>query len=234
MLLAHDPVGFPTDPHPVRPGTSAALTARTIDATVHPPLVRAQESVAAAIPRLADTVTSPLFLTTVGLTLILVWMAVRMRSKMVGLVLSAMLVMTLTSFRPVRDSDPAQIADTAPARQSEYSDRFESPEYAPPTRFERPQYAPPTPEPAPFTIRLPRRPEPLRPDVDRIMQDEEELRAAIEQLRDRIEAELRRRARDPHRRYEFRSTRWIRKLPKPVREWAHAGQQTIVAWARDP
>jgi hypothetical protein len=222
MTIAHDPVSFPTDPHPVRPGTSAALTARTIDATVHPPIVRAQESVAAAIPRLVDTVSSPLFLTTVALTLVLVWMAVRMRSRMVGLVLSAMLVMTLTSFRPARDSDPAQIAENAPARQREYSGRFE-----------RREYAPPTPEPAPFTIRLPRRPEPLRPDVDRIMQDEEELRAAIEELTARIEAELRRRAR--HQSYDYRSARrWIRKLPKPVREWAYAGQETIVAWARDP
>lgn len=221
MIIAGDPPYYPTDPHPVRPGTSAALTARTIDATVHPPIVRAQESVAAAIPRLVDTVSSPLFLTTVGLTLILVWMAVRMRSRMIGLVLSAMLVMTLTSFRPARDSDPAQIAETAPARQSEYSDRFE-----------RPEYAPPTPEPGPFRIRMPRRPEPLRPDVDRIMQDEEQLRAAIEELTARIEAELRRRAR--HQSYDYRSARrWIRRLPPSLQEWAVAGQQTIAAWDRD-
>ena len=223
MTTAHDPVGFPTDPHPVRPGTSAALTARTIDATVHPPLVRAQESVAAAIPRLADTVTSPLFLTSVGLTLILVWMTVRMRSRMLGLVLSAMLVMALTSFRPVRDSDPAQIADTAPARQSRYSDRFE-----------RHEYARPIPDPAPFTILVPRRPERLRPDVDQIRMDEQELRAAIDELKGRIEAELRRRARDTHRQhYEYRSTAWIRRLPRPVRDWARAGRQTVVAWAED-
>ena len=231
-MTAHDPVSFPTDPHPVRPGTSAALTARTIDATVHPPIVRAQESVAAAIPRLVDTVSSPLFLTTVGLTLILVWMAFRMRSRMIGLVLSAMLVMTLTSFRPARDSDPAQIAETARARQSEYSDRFERTQYAPSTRFERPEYAPPTPQPGPFTIRMPRRPEPLRPDVDRIMQDEEQLRAAIEELTARIEGELRRRAR--HQSYDYRSARrWIRRLPPSLQEWAVAGQQTIAAWDRD-
>jgi hypothetical protein len=43
MTYPHDPVDFPTDPHPVRPGTSEALTARTIDATVHSPLVRVCE-----------------------------------------------------------------------------------------------------------------------------------------------------------------------------------------------
>src|SRR5436189_5620430 len=52
----HYPVDYPTDAHPVRPGTSDALTARTIDATVHPPLVRAQETVVALGPRIAGSV----------------------------------------------------------------------------------------------------------------------------------------------------------------------------------
>ena len=43
----------PTDA--VRPGTRDALTARTIDATVPPPLVRAQETVVALGPRIAPS-----------------------------------------------------------------------------------------------------------------------------------------------------------------------------------
>lgn len=223
MILADDPPYYPTDPHPVRPGTSDALTARTIDATVHPPIVRAQETVVAAVPRIVETLSSPLFLTTLGLTLVLVWMAARLRSRMVGLALSAMLVMTLTSFRPSWIPDQSQPVVDTDSRETESSDRWE-----------RNDYSTPPPDPAPYVLRIPTRPHAPMPDIGEIRMDQEELRAAIEELRHHIEAELRRRARDQHHHYEYRSTRWIRKLPRPVREWAHAGQQTIVAWARDP
>lgn len=222
-MIANDPGYYPTDPHPVRPGTSAALTARTIDATPPPPLVQAQETVAAAIPRITATVGSPLFLTTLGLTLVLVWMAVRLRSRMVGLMLSAMLMMTLTSFRPMGSPEQSQTVDDAVAQESE-----------PAERWRRPDYSQPASEPTPYVLRIPTRPHAPMPDMGEIRMDEEELRAAIDELREHIEAELRRRARDPHQHYEFRSTRWMRRLPQPVREWAAAGQQTIVAWARDP
>jgi hypothetical protein len=105
------------DPVPVRPGTSDALFARTIDATVHPPLVRAQETVAALVPRAADAVApliSPLFLSALALTLIAIWVAHRMRYRPSALVLAALLVMTLTSFHPMPQADPLQIADSRP------------------------------------------------------------------------------------------------------------------------
>lgn len=38
------------NPDAVRPGTSDALFARTIDATIYPPLVRAQETAVALAP----------------------------------------------------------------------------------------------------------------------------------------------------------------------------------------
>src|SRR5947207_8918760 len=97
------PVGYLTDP-PVRPGTSDALTARTIDATVHPPLVRAQETVQALGPRIVQSVsplTSPLFLGLVALTLLFVLIARRLRFQPSALALSALLVLGLTSFRPM-------------------------------------------------------------------------------------------------------------------------------------
>jgi hypothetical protein len=102
------------DPVPVRPGTSDALFARTIDATVHPPLVRAQETVAALVPRVAEAaapLVSPLFLSALALTLIFVWVAHRMRYRPSALVLGALLVMTLTSFHPVQKVDPPRLAD---------------------------------------------------------------------------------------------------------------------------
>jgi hypothetical protein len=102
------------DPVPVRPGTSDALFARTIDATVHPPIVRAQETVAAFVPRVAQAaapLVSPLFLSALALTLIFVWVAHRMRFRPSALVLAALLVMTLTSFQPVQKVDPPRLAD---------------------------------------------------------------------------------------------------------------------------
>ena len=188
------PASFTTDPHPVRPGTSAALTARTIDATQHPPIVRAQEAVVEAIPRLAVTVTSPLFLTTLGLTLVLVWMVMRLRSRMVWLVLSAIMVMTLTSFRPVQGSYRSPRVDATPAR-----------EYEPPEQVE--------------------------------ISNDDELRAAVEDLRQRIEAELRRRAnREYHYQYHYqmRSAHWMRRLPPSLQEMVMVGAQTVAAWDRKP
>jgi hypothetical protein len=105
------------DPVPVRPGTSDALFARTIDATVHPPIVRAQETVAALVPRVAQAaapLASPLFLSALALTLILVWVAHRMRYRPSALVLAALLVMALTSFHPVQKADQLGIADVRP------------------------------------------------------------------------------------------------------------------------
>jgi hypothetical protein len=111
-------MSHPLDPHPVRPGTSAALTARTIDATIHPPLVRAQEAVAAFIPRVsAPLLDSPLLFGMLGATLIFVWVAHRAKYRPSALLLSAALVMALTSFHPVRNTDNARVADDSSATE---------------------------------------------------------------------------------------------------------------------
>jgi len=93
------------NPDVVRPGSSDALFARTIDATVHPPLVRAQETVAGLAPRVAQAaapLASPLFLGALALTLVFSWVAIRMRYRPSALLLGVLLVMTLTSFDPVQ------------------------------------------------------------------------------------------------------------------------------------
>jgi len=116
MTNPHHSMSHPLDPHPVRPGTSAALTARTIDATIHPPLVRAQEAVAAFIPRVsAPLLDSPLLFGMLGATLIFVWVAHRAKYRPSALLLSAALVMALTSFHPVRATDEARVADDSSA-----------------------------------------------------------------------------------------------------------------------
>lgn len=112
MLQPGQPAGYPTDAHVARPGTSDALTARTIDATVHPPLVRAKETVIGVIPRVADAaapLASPLFLGLLALTLIFVWVAHRMRYRPSALLLGVLLVMGLTSFRPVEKPEPRRV-----------------------------------------------------------------------------------------------------------------------------
>src|SRR5712664_904287 len=94
------------NPDAVRPGTSDALFARTIDATIYPPLVRAQETAATLVPRIAHAATplaSPLFLGALALTLVFSLIAIRMRYRPSALVLGVLLVMTLTSFNPVQN-----------------------------------------------------------------------------------------------------------------------------------
>lgn len=115
MSQPGQPAGYPTDAHVARPGTSDALTARTIDATPPPPLVRAKETVVGVIPRVADAAApfaSPLFLGLLSLTLIFVWVAHRRRYRPSALLLGVLLVMGLTSFRPVEKPEPRRVAIT--------------------------------------------------------------------------------------------------------------------------
>lgn len=121
------------DPLPVRPGTSAALTARTIDATVRPPLVKAQEAVAAIVPRLAVPMTPPLLAGTLGLTVVLVMIATqRIRFRPSVVLLSGLLMMPVSSFRAAQEATEVQVVDDATSRESESFKWFEMPEMSPP------------------------------------------------------------------------------------------------------
>ena len=104
MTNPHHPVSYPIDAHPVRPGTSAALTARTIDATVHPPLVRAQETAATIVPRMAQATAplrEPLVLAAIAAALTFVLIARRMRYQPSAILVAALLIMSLSSFHPM-------------------------------------------------------------------------------------------------------------------------------------
>ena len=208
MTNPHYPMVHPTDGTAVRPGTSDALFARTIDATVHPPLVRAQETVVALGPRIAQAaapLTSPLFLSALGLTLIFVWVAIRMRYRPSALVLGALLVMTLTSFNPAPKPEVSRTADSRRPRtvvggvrreagggMGSYSDRNMTP----------PQIEAPDVDvqvepvqvfvPRDFAERLPDWSRDAMESAERMMRDNERMREMMQQLRYRLRAEARR------------------------------------------
>ena len=207
MQHQHYAPGGLADPHPVRPGTSAALTARTIDATIHPPVVRARDAVAEVIPRIAAPLSSPLFVGSIALTLLLGWAAIRNRLHARGFLVSAMMVLMLTSFRPMTDTEMPSVGEVA------------EPEKAP-EPFVRPTPATPQPPEPVYTPELRTYqytfdtrdlPESLQqlglpPEInveltmpERMMLDREMLRAQMREFRIRIREEERRRHR--HRRY---------------------------------
>ena len=196
------PMGHPTDGTAVRPGTSDALTARTIDATIHPPLVRAQETVAAFVPRVAQAaapLASPLFLSALALTLVFVWVAKRMRYRPSALLLSGLLVMTLTSFQPVQKPEQLRTADvrrprtTVGGARASYRNRM----YIPPPQVEAPDidvhvdpvqvYLPPD-----FVDRLPEWSRDALQSAERMMHDNERVRKMVGQIRYRLREEAQR------------------------------------------
>jgi hypothetical protein len=205
MTRPHYPMVHPTDGTAVRPGTSDALFARTIDATVHPPLVRAQETVVALGPRIAQAaapLTSPLFLSALGLTLIFVWVAIRMRYRPSALVLGALLVMTLTSFNPAPKPEVSRTADSRRPRTvvgggkgrmiQSYADRNMTP----------PEIEAPSVDvqvdpvqvyvPRDFSERLPDWSRDAMESAARMMRDNERVREMMQQLRYRLREEARR------------------------------------------
>jgi len=195
------------DPVPVRPGTSDALFARTIDATVHPPLVRAQETVAALVPRAADAVAplaSPLFLSALALTLIFVWVAHRMRYRPSALVLGVLLVMTLTSFHPMPTADPLQIADVRP--RTRIGGVRQTPRYVympqPQVEVPEPPDVPDVPDvrddpvqvfvPRDFIERIPDWSRDAMESAERMARDNEHVREMMREIQMRIREEARR------------------------------------------
>lgn len=222
-MKAQDDVSFLIDPLPVRPGTSAALTARTIDATVHPPLVRAQEKAAELIPRLAEPLGSPLFFAMLAGTLVLGWLAWRAKFRPVGLLLPAAMMLMLTSFRPMGTEGDVLRTDIPTVREEDTPSQIErgwrpAPIPEPPSYyFEAPEVPrPPTPRAArrhdhyeertlaeqliaayPEVVLLAQaNAQALAQHAEGIAWDERELRQYVKELRRRLRSEARRIARD--------------------------------------
>ncbi len=116
MRVAQSSDGYSIDSDAVRPGTSAALTARTIDATQRPPLMKAQEAVVAAVPRILDTVPPPLLGGTLGLTVLAVMVASqRVHFKMVPVLTAAVLMLPVSNYHAAQK--PAEIQEVATERE---------------------------------------------------------------------------------------------------------------------
>lgn len=203
MPSPHYPMVHPTDGTAVRPGTSDALFARTIDATIHPPLVRAQETVVAFVPRVAQAaapLTSPLFLGALALTLVFTWVAIRMRYRPSALVLGVLLVMTLTSFHPVQKPEQPHLTDVRTPRTRLGGLRVSHPShiYTPPTpQIDMPDidiHVEPVDIPLPpeFAERLPNWSRDAMQSAEQMMRDNEQLREMVRQIRSRLREEARR------------------------------------------
>jgi len=116
MRITRSSDGYSIDSDAVRPGTSDALFARTIDATQRPPLVKAQEAVVAAVPRILDTLPPPLLGGTLGLTVLAVMVAShRVHFKLVPVLTAGVLMLPVSNYHAAQK--PAEIQAVASARE---------------------------------------------------------------------------------------------------------------------
>jgi hypothetical protein len=189
------------NPDAVRPGTSDALFARTIDATIYPPLVRAQETAIALVPRLAQAaapLASPLLLGALALTLVFSWVAIRMRYRPSALVLGVLLVMALTSFNPAQKTEEPRVAEVSTPRtriggaRPSHRDRMYTPQ-----QIEAPEVVVPVEPvqvylPPDFAERLPDWSRDAMQSAERMMRENERMREIMRQIRYRLREEARR------------------------------------------
>jgi len=114
MSLTQRSDGYSMNQYAVRPGTSDALFARSIDATQPPPLVMAQEAVAAAIPRIIDSVPPPLVGTTLGLSVLAVMVAShRFHFRLVPILTAGVLLLPISNYHPAQQSEQLQAQEIA-------------------------------------------------------------------------------------------------------------------------
>jgi hypothetical protein len=188
------------NPDVVRPGTSDALFARTIDATIYPPLVRAQETATALVPRLAHAaapLASPVLLGALALTLVFTWVAIRMRYRPSALVLGVLLVMALTSFNPAQKTEEPQIGEVSTPRTRIGGARHHDRMYTPSPQIEAPDVVEPVEPvqvylPPDFAERLPDWSRDAMQSAERMVRDNERMREIMREIRYRVREEARR------------------------------------------
>ena len=203
MQYSQQPMGtHSADGIAVRPGTSDALTARTIDATIHPPLVRAQETVVALVPRVTEAaapLTSPHFLGAILLTLVFTWVAIRLRYKPSALLLGTLLVMTLTSFHPMQKPESKRVIAARTPRTTVGGTRpsYRHRVYDSPPQIEAPDvYVQVDPVqvhlPPGFAERLSDWSNGAMQSAEEMIRDNEQMREMMRQIRYRLREEARR------------------------------------------
>ena len=100
----------PNDSRAVRPGTTSALRAHRIDATIHPPLVRAKEAVA-DLPSHIPAPTPTFVIGLLGLaTVVLAFAVGGVGPQRLAVGLAPLLLLGLTSFHPVTPAPGKRIA----------------------------------------------------------------------------------------------------------------------------
>ena len=122
--------GYSLDPNVVRPGTSDALFARTIDATQRPSLIKAQEAVTTAVtatvPRIIDSVPPPLLGGTLGLTLLAVMVATqRVRFRLAPALMAAVLLLPVSNYHAAPSVAGAQTVEAEVAEEPPPPEWFE-------------------------------------------------------------------------------------------------------------
>lgn len=126
MRITQHSDGYSIDPYAVRPGTSAALTARTIDATQRPPLMKAQEAVVAAVPRILESVPPPLLGGTLGLTVLAVMVAShRIQFKLVPVLTAGVLLLPISNYHAAQKPAEMQAVDAVVAEKPRSFDRYD-------------------------------------------------------------------------------------------------------------
>ena len=126
MRITQRSDGYSIDPQAVRPGSSDALFARTIDATQRPPLVKAQEAVAAAVPRIIDSVPPPLVGGTLGLAVLGFMLAShRVRFRLAPVLTSAVLLLPVSNYHAAQTPLQAQTVDATVEEQPRTFERFD-------------------------------------------------------------------------------------------------------------
>lgn len=110
-----------SDPDVVRPGTSAALTARTIDATVHP-VTQARDAVA-EVPRLVDSVPPQLLGGTIALTGLVLMLALqRFRLSLSPVLLAGLLMTPVSNYRATQQTAKSKAVEAALVEKREPSE----------------------------------------------------------------------------------------------------------------
>jgi hypothetical protein len=133
MRITQRSDGYSIDPLAVRPGSSDALFARTIDATQRAPLIKAQEAITTAVPKIIDSVPPPLLGTTLGLSLLAVMVATqRVRFRLAPVLMSAVLLLPVSNYHSaqtpprIRASEVTAVEDSRPRRDEPRSfERFD-------------------------------------------------------------------------------------------------------------
>ena len=118
MRITQRSDGYSIDPQAVRPGSSDALFARTIDATQKPPLIEAQEAITTAVPKIIDSLPPPLLGTTLGLTLLAVMVASnRVRFRLAPVLMSAVLLLPVSNYHSAQTPPRLRAAEVTVAEE---------------------------------------------------------------------------------------------------------------------